>query len=83
MTISGAIASHLRPLGGARLLARLAERVLAAGQLDHLRDPVPADVDRVQPLERSHARARRVLDRALDRLEAVAELRHELLAGLA
>ena len=52
--------------GGDRLPRRLlgvlageAEDVLAAGHLDELRRPVAGDEDRVEPLERRHARARR------------------------
>ena len=43
-----------RPLLG--LLAGEAEHVLAAGELDQLRRPVPGGERRVEPLERHHAR---------------------------
>ena len=55
--------------------------VLAAGQLDHLRDPVAAHVDRVEPFERCDARARRPLHGLLHGREARARL-HKPRAGL-
>ena len=42
-----------------RVLAGEAEHVLAARHLDELRRPVAGDEDRVEPLQRRHARARR------------------------
>ena len=46
-----------------RVLAREAEDVAPAGQLDQLRRPVPGDEDGVQPLERGHRHPICVLDR--------------------
>ncbi len=73
---------ELRPLRRARLLTGRAEHVQPARQLDHLRHPVAADVDRVEPLERRHARARRVLHRLLDRRDPRGGVLGKLLPGL-
>ena len=50
--------------------------------LDHLRHPVAAHVDRVEPLERRRARARRVGHGALHGVDPGRGLLHQALAGL-
>ena len=65
-------AAHLLPLDGARLLARHAEHVLAACQLDHLRDPVAGRVEGVEPFpERGDPRPWIARDGELHLLDAL------------
>ena len=62
-----------------RLQARRPGDVLAAGDRDHLRHPVAADVGRVEPLERDHPRARLApTDGAADRRQPALELAAQL-----
>ena len=78
----GAAGLELVPAGRARPLTRQAEHVLAAGELDHLWHPVPADIERVEPLERRHPRARRTLDCALHGLDPLGRVEGQPLAGV-
>ena len=59
-----------------RRFARAAEDVLAAGEIDHFGHPVSANVERLQPLQKRHARALRYFREGLLK---VAKLRADLL----
>ena len=65
---------HRLPGDDLRLLARLPEDVLAPGAGDHLRDPVAAGEDRIEPLERRDPRAGRPGHGLVDRRQPGAEL---------
>ncbi len=72
----------LLPLRRARLLAGHAEHVVAAGELDHLRHPVPADEHRVEPLQRRHARRLGAATAASHRVDPPAGILRQALARL-
>ena len=72
----------LRPLDRARLLPGHPEHVVAAGELDHLRDPVPAREHGVEPFERRDARPRVARDGELDLLDPLGGLLGQRLARL-
>ena len=61
-TTSGSRPGQLPPADLGRLQPRRPGDVLAAGDRDHLRDPVAADEGRVEPLERDHPRRGRAVD---------------------
>ena len=63
-TTTSGCGGDLLPARGARLLSGQPERVHAARELDQLRDPVPADVRRGEPLERRDGPRRRAVDAA-------------------
>ena len=60
----------------------MAEDVGAAGELDHLRQPVPGAEGRLDPLGEEHASAWQPAHRVGGRLDRLPHLRHDLLAAV-
>ncbi len=77
-TTSGLRPGELAPGDLGRLQPRRPGDVLAAGDRDHLGDPVAADEGRVEPLERDHPRRARSRDGGADRRQPSLQLAAQL-----
>ena len=68
----------LVPRHNPRGATRLRQHILAAGELDHLRNPMTCDVEWREPFDTDHARAmREALDASVHSLESVTQVRGE------
>ena len=78
----GAGLAHLFPRRDARAFAGQAQDVDATSEVDHLRNPVAADVHRVEPLERRDRDPRGIRERVGDAVEPVGQLRQQCVGSL-